>query len=251
MENGKEYGPVVVVIEQKNYPDDNTSETVEDRLEYLEAFLSECTSRLKSSTNVRLVYNWLGERVQELSDVPKIDRCLQGLVCRSEYTPVWVSKGEGFDAFGALKFVENLIGQVKQGKKELAEKLRVLSVTDRELCGKKESAGKPVKLQIIENLESTKKLKGEMKELDGSIEELKKVLEILEGLYDKQKSDQGLNGLYKHIKELELGVGNRPLKLRACVNGESDEKVFNVLVNAKDLKIWDHVLKEIDNAYYK
>ncbi len=243
MENGHEHDPVVVVIETKN-PDD--IEQTEDNLEYLEAFLGECTARLKAPTSLRLVYNWLGERVQALGDVPKIDKCLQALLCRCEYAPVWVSKGEGFDASGALRFVENLIGQAKEAKKELAERLARLVGVGRELGG-----GRSGKLQKVENAESAKKVRGELKEVDGSIEELRRVVEVLEGLYERQRSDQGQSALYKHIKEVELGVGNRPLKLKACVNGGSEERVFSVLINAKDLKIWDHVLMEIDIAYYK
>lgn len=102
MENGQEYNPTSVVLEvlnQENSFDDEKNL----ELEYFENFLAECTDKLKMTTNARLVYNWHGEKVLRIDDVPKLDKCLQHLVSKVEYSPLWVSKGEGKIYFVILK----------------------------------------------------------------------------------------------------------------------------------------------------
>lgn len=94
MENGQEYDPTSVVLEILN--SGNSFEEEEKlELEYFENFLVECTERLKMTSNARIVYNWHGERVVKIDDVPKLDKCIQHLVSKVEYSPLWVSKGEG------------------------------------------------------------------------------------------------------------------------------------------------------------
>lgn len=89
--NGQEHKPVVVSFETKNLEKENAKV---DEI-FFDDFLKECTSRLKLTRPAVKVFNWFGEKIESINDVPKLDICLKNLVCDVEYSPVWISTGEG------------------------------------------------------------------------------------------------------------------------------------------------------------
>ena len=242
--NGQEFKPTVVPFEVKN-PESTESGTEED---YLNDFLLECTDRLRMIKPALKVFNWLGDRVDQIEHIPKLDECLQELVCDTEYSPVWVSKGELFDAYGALRFVEKLISDAKTVRKDFTNrKVKLQEVGDGLKKNNKKPIKKYVKLQILENSKSIKKLKIEIEKVTASITNLKSIQEHLNSLYQKQKDLKAQNATNFH----HFLHSKKPLKLTVCVNGGNEDDPFNVLIDPQDLKMFDHVLTEIDKAFYR
>jgi hypothetical protein len=241
--NGQDYRPVVIPFEVMN----SDKEINKSEEEFLEDFLNECTSRLNMTRPAFKVYNWLGDKVESVNDVPKLDSCLRTLVCDVEYSPVWVSTGEGFDAFGALKFVEKLIYEVKQTKKKFLDRQSKLEEMSKDL-EKNSSSKNHIKLQKLENAESLKKARNDISSIVESINNLKEIMEQLESLYSKQRELKDQNCM-KFDDLMLIKKSKRPLKLTVLVNGSSEEDSFNALIDPKEMKFFEHVLVEIEKAY--
>jgi hypothetical protein len=252
-ENGKEYDPCLVVIEVKN-SGINTSSNRQDETEqiYFKEFLEECTTRMKIPA--KIAYNWFGERIQTINDIPKIDKCLQSLVSNKvELAPCWISKGEGFDARGAFIFIENLIRFTKENRKEIISKKNKLKSNLDELnSNEPENRSKAVRVQILEINQNLKLLQSELKELNDSIAYLDTIGNNLKSLYDEQ-INQGNSALFKHIKEVNLddrlfgGASKKSIKLKVCLNGTDNS--FETLINYRDMRIFDNIMREITSFF--
>ena len=237
LENGSEHSPTVVVMEvlNQNIKMKLKEEEVE-KLErgYLADFLEESSNRMKVSGICKCVYNWEGKLVQSISDVPKIDKCIQQFVFDVEHSPVWVSKGEGFDSRGALFFVENLIKFIKSKRKELVSKKKKLN---KKLDDLQSEEYKVAPIRITEIYENVKLLSNEIDELDKATENLDSVRENLQSINNEQVND-GYQSLFKHIRQVETsekifgGLASKGLKLKVFING-SDES-FDVFFNLKE-----------------
>ena len=231
LENGSEHNPMPIVFVQNS----------------LNEFLEECSSRLKMSTSAKSVYNWLGERIHSLQDLPRLDKGLQTIL-NVEFAPVWVSRGEGFDARGALVFVQNLLATIKKTKKEHLAKQAELAKSQMDLS----ASTKVVQLQRLEMNETISQLKMSIKEHGDSIELLHSVLDQLKPMHASQ-IEQGTDALYSHIKEVDTadrifgGESSKGVKLQVCLNGT--KKCFKVRINNKDLKYFEQILNEIGSAY--
>ena len=235
LENGSEHSPTVVVMEVLNQNiKAKLKEEEAERLErgYLADFLEESSNRIKLSGISKCVYNWEGKLVQSISDVPKIDKCIQPFAFDVEHSPVWLSKGEGFDSRGALFFVENLIRFVKSKRKELASKKKKLN---KKLDDLQSEEYKVAPIRITEIYENVKLLSGEIDELDNAAENLDSVRANLQSLHADQVND-GYHSLFKHIRQVETsekifgGLASKGLKLKVFVNGsdESLDVFFNL-----------------------
>ena len=252
-ENGKEYDPCLVVIEVKN-SGINTSSNRQDETEqiYFKEFLEECTTRMKIPA--KIAYNWFGERIQTINDIPKIDKCLQSLVSNKvELAPCWISKGEGFDARGAFIFIENLIRFTKENRKEIISKKNKLKSNLDELnSNEPENRSKAVRVHILEINQNLKLLQSELKELNDSIAYLDTIGNNLKSLYDEQ-INQGNSALFKHIKEVNLddrlfgGASKKSIKLKVCLNGTDNS--FETLINYRDMRIFDNIMREITSFF--
>ena len=254
-ENGKDCDSCQVVIEVSNRNDDYDEEdfidTEKQEQEYLKNFLSECSSRLKMTTAAKIVYNWNGEKVEKIEHVPKIDKCLQVFINKVEYTPIWVSKGEGFDSYGALNFIENLLKFSKEYRKATNKKIKKIQ-NELEKLKKDTSKSKSVQMQINEREVSLSETQTEKEDFTNAIETLESQANHIKSVYEEQVAN-GNSSLFKHIKEVSsddrlLGA-SKGIKLKVIMNGT--DRCFDVLLTPKFAKQYDQALFEICNGYKK
>ncbi len=239
-ENGSEYNSTLTVFEIVN-PATRPHLTEEEieKLEqtYLKDFLAETTLRLKISGLIKCVYNWDGKLIQSVDDVPKLDKCLQSLVNEVEYSPIWASKGEGFNARGALSFMENLIRYTRQKIKELQKKKRKIEKDIDNLKNEKKDLMKTAPIRMVEFTEVLRQVELEVNEFNASIVNLESIRNNLQSMYDEQ-CNNGYQSLFKHIKSIDTnekifgGMASKGLKLKCVLNGTDEE--FEVFFNVKD-----------------
>jgi len=256
-ENGKEYDPYLIVIEIRN-PNINLKQEQIDELDqnHFKDFLDECTTRIKIPA--KLAYNWFGDRIHSIDDIPKLDKCLQSLSGNKvELSPCWISKGEGFDARGALLFTENLIKYTKENRKELKLKESKLKVLLADLKTNKSETNRPrnFNTQILELNDNLKLIQPEISDLTNSIAYLETIVSNLKSIYETQ-IDQGNSAtLYKHIKQVNFddrifgGSSKKSIKLNVCINGTDTS--FKTLINFRDLKTFDNIMRSISEVYSK
>jgi polyhydroxyalkanoate synthesis regulator phasin len=268
-ENGSEFNPSLVVMETVSpVLRDNLLEDEVERLErgYLAEFLNECSSRMKMNTTARLVFNWLGEPVSSVQDVPRLDKCVQPFVRDVEFAPVWVSKGEGFYARASLAYLDSLVKQMRAHQREQARErnkiLRNMDVVQR--C---ESAFKSTPVRLAEMQDTVDALSAQIAELDTATSKLTGVCERVQAL-SEQQSGAGYASLFKHIRAIDTserifgGLSSKGIKLKVLVNGggggrnDSLDLFFNTKTwFSQDERVqrgnFDQLMTEISRAFAK
>ncbi|KAJ7344524.1 hypothetical protein JRQ81_000474, partial [Phrynocephalus forsythii] len=94
-----------------------------------EKFLDICTTRLGLVTPAKYIYNMHGEKVEDIINIPLLDKCLQNSITPLR-GPLWVSKGEGFSPSGAKMYIQGVLltlhQQLKSEKNYCDQKLKIL-----------------------------------------------------------------------------------------------------------------------------
>lgn len=107
-----------------------------------------------------------------------------------------------------------------------------------------------IKLQKLENVDLLKKNGNDLSSIIESIKTLKGILEHLESLFNKQKVLKDQN--YMKFDDFQvIKKSKKPLKLTILVNGCPEDDFFNVLIDYKDMKLFENILSEIETAYSK
>ena len=185
------------------------------------------------------MYNWDGKLVRSLSDVPKLDKCLQSIVNEVEYAPVWISRGEAFDSRGALFFIENILKFTKSKRKELVDKKKRLN-NNLKVIKEEQMQIKTSAIRIIEINEALKPINFSIDEFNTAILNLESVHSGLQSLNNEQMSN-GYESLFKHIKSISTnekifgGQASKGVKLKVFFNGTDDST--DVFFNLKDWSV--------------
>jgi doublecortin domain-containing protein 1 len=236
-ENGCEYDPCIAVLEVKN-PLKSTNDHELDQIN-LSKFLISCSERLKMTSAGKYAYNWNGQLVHTINDIPKLDKCLQKIVLKDvEYGPVWISKGEGFDPRGPFLFMENLIKFLKNHRKKLKDTRKVLNKKLAELYEEKRSgeskSATTLPIRLSEAHANSNENQLNINELEESLKNLQEILNELNSKCETTETGSKLN----HIKVMNTndklygGNASRGLRLRAFSNA-TGEHFFNIYFNLK------------------
>ena len=241
-ENGSEYNPTLVVFECTNpLLRHSLLEEEAERLEkiYLAEFLEECSSRLKLNSLAKAAFNWEGRPVSSVEDVPRLDKSLQqftgGGGGEIEYSPVWVSKGEGFVARNALIYVEGFIRAAETHRRELVNRRDKI---ERNMHAVQKENFKSTPIRLEEMQDSVDGLSEELRALTKAVGKLGRVRANLQALSEQQASE-GYTSLFKHIKEMSTderlfgGMSSKGVRLKVMVNGKGDT-AFEVFFNTKN-----------------
>ncbi|KAG5839906.1 hypothetical protein ANANG_G00210090 [Anguilla anguilla] len=92
----------------------------------VEQFLDLCTLKLQLTSTAQLLYDWEGNRVQDIGLVPLLDGCLQGSATPLR-GPVWVSRGEWFSPAGAKVYIQGALRALRGKLRPAAEYLAQVS----------------------------------------------------------------------------------------------------------------------------
>jgi hypothetical protein len=202
-------------------------------------YIKNYTNSLSLKFIAKQVYNWDGKLVRSLSDVPKLDKCLQSIVNEVEYAPVWISKGEAFDSRGALFFIENLLKFTKTKRKELVDKKKRLN-NNLKFIQEEQMQIRTSAIRIIEINEALKPINAGIDEFNSAILNLESVHSGLQSLNAEQMSN-GYESLFKHIKSISTnekifgGQASKGVKLKVFFNGTDDS--IDVFFNLKDWSV--------------
>jgi len=206
---------------------------------YKTNYIKNYTNSLSLKFIAKQVYNWDGKLVRSLSDVPKLDKCLQSIVNEVEYAPVWISKGEAFDSRGALFFIENLLKFTKTKRKELVDKKKRLN-NNLKFIQEEQMQIRTSAIRIIEINEALKPINAGIDEFNSAILNLESVHSGLQSLNAEQMSN-GYESLFKHIKSISTnekifgGQASKGVKLKVFFNGTDDS--IDVFFNLKDWSV--------------
>lgn len=171
--------------------------------------------------------------------IPKLDKCLQGLVNDSEYAPIWASKGEEFIARGALLYAQNLLRYVRLNRAELVvEKKRSQGHMDKLNKERANTSSRQASNREREYIQRMEELNESIREINDAIPKLDEVIKYLEQLNEEQK-ESGFSSLYKHIKELDAkkskivgGFASKGVTFKVFVNGTNEK--FDLFYSVKD-----------------
>ncbi|XP_072841944.2 doublecortin domain-containing protein 1 isoform X1 [Pogona vitticeps] len=198
-----------------------------------EKFLDICTTRLNLTLPAKYIYNTHGERMEDLTSVPLLDKCLQNSITPLR-GPLWVSKGEGFSPFGAKMYIQGVLLALHQrlkseknyceqvdlaieGQKEKITDKSILSMKKEELCLEQ---GKVKKL-IDELQAAIKSYKGHLSQLAPQL---------------RAEQEQCTSYVYQHIKELPANtVLSQGLQLKVYENGKDTGETL-VYISRKEME---------------
>uniref|UniRef100_A0A8C3T3Y3 Doublecortin domain containing 1 n=1 Tax=Chelydra serpentina TaxID=8475 RepID=A0A8C3T3Y3_CHESE len=190
-----------------------------------EKFLDACTIRMTLTSPAKHLYNIHGEKIEDLSSVPLLDKCLQNSITPLR-GPVWVSKGEGFSPSGAKMYIHGVLLALHQRLKsaknyckqvrEITEK-GILSMTTEELYLEQEKVNK-----LIEELQAAiKSYKGHLSKLAPQLQ---------------AEQEQCVSYVYQHIKRLPANmVLPQGLQLKVYENGKDTGEIL-VYITKKEME---------------
>ncbi|XP_039605481.1 doublecortin domain-containing protein 1-like [Polypterus senegalus] len=202
-------------------------------VDQIEKFLDQCTVRLNLTSPARVLFDWDGKRIEDISQVPMLDSCLQNSITPLR-GPIWVSKGEGFSPSGAKVYIQGVMWALHEKLKpsrEYSEQLNwaldnciekitrkdILSLTTEDLYNNKEKVD-----NLIDELQAAiKKHKGQLFKLTPQL----------------QAEEQQCAGyVYQHIKQLSTSGGvPQGLQLKVYENGQSTGGI-TVYLNRKEVE---------------
>ena len=176
----------------------------------------------------------------------RLDKCLQALasgsVAEVEHTPVWASKGEGFDPRGARAFVETMLKFVRDKRRSMRAQVAKMRKTHAELeASSPHRIGNAQRSQRMAELDALiDQLVKQMDELAAATSRLEAVLASLQALCAAlaETGGNGLDTLYRHIKQVQTsdqifgGLASKGLNLKCALNGTELE--FDVFFNLRD-----------------
>ncbi|XP_046543933.1 doublecortin domain-containing protein 1-like [Haliotis rubra] len=254
------------LIEQKKvrilvYRNGRSKEPMEivANLSNTEEFLVACTAKLDLRSHARILYDWEGNEITDLSATPILDDCLQqgGTAVMG---PLWVSLGEGFSPTGTADFIASIKHIVKSRLKEVKKYKTEINYAMSDEDKHKVTVASILSLttdQIYEALDSADE---DIDKLTKTLSRLKVKLDALEAEREKEGS---MGAMYKmsHIQELNVDdrlVGTKGLKLKVYENGMSEGAqnfFFNLRGALKGIghdppKLMARLLDELSTGYW-
>ncbi len=225
--NGKSNDPVIIDFDFDLNEVDSDSGRDSD-FDYdekqMKAFIDKCASRLE--INARVVYDWSGNQLKSVDDIPKFNSFIN-ISNHIELTPVWVSKGEGFDPYGPLRYVTKFIEFEKQLLRDLSDE-----------NSKQLKSFKNYTKREFQNLNINEYMGDDIKQIKRLLSYLTNLKENLYDLDHKYESNRS-NILMQHIKEVSThdkifgGLASKGLKLDIYMNGQDTNKQ-RLFFNCKD-----------------
>ncbi|XP_062974492.1 doublecortin domain-containing protein 1 [Elgaria multicarinata webbii] len=199
----------------------------------IEEFLDICTMKLNLTSPAKYVYNVHGERIEDLINVPLLDKCLQNSITPLR-GPLWVSKGEGFSPSGAKMYIQGVLLALHQRLKSA-----------KNYCEQLDSAIDGQKKKITDkSILSMKKeeLSLEQDEVNKLIDELQAAIKSYKGHLSilapqlQAEQEQCSSYVYQHIKELSADtILSRGLQLKVYENGKDTGETL-VYINRKEME---------------
>ncbi|XP_060118368.1 doublecortin domain-containing protein 1 [Heteronotia binoei] len=202
-------------------------------LDHMEKFLDMCTIRLNLTLPAKYVYSIYGEKIEDLINVPLLDKCLQNSITPL-HGPLWVSKGEGFSPFGAKMYIQGVLLALHQRLKSAKNYCEQL---DFALDGLKEKI-------TVKGILSLKKeeLYIEQDKVNTLIDELQAAIKSYKGhLFIltpqlRAEQEQCASYIYKHIKEFPANtVLPQGLQLKVYENGTDTGETL-IYINKKEME---------------
>nr|XP_056707910.1 doublecortin domain-containing protein 1 [Euleptes europaea] len=202
-------------------------------LDHIEKFLDICTMRLNLTLPAKNVYNMHGEKIEDLMNVPLLDKCLQNSITPL-HGPLWVSKGEGFSPFGAKTYIQGVLLALHQrlksaknyceqldfavdGQKEKITFKSILSLKNEEFCMEQ------YKVNML------------IDELQTAIKSYRGHLSILAPQLQAEQ-EQCTSYVYKHIKEFPANtVLSQGLQLKVYENGKDTGETL-IYIHKKEME---------------
>ncbi|XP_041366917.1 doublecortin domain-containing protein 1-like [Gigantopelta aegis] len=248
----------VRIIIYRNGSSQEPAEVVADCTK-LDEFLVGCTARLDMRSHARVLYDWEGRKITDLTETPILDDCLQ-----SGGTPIlgplWVSAGEGFSPTGTKDFIAHTIIIVKRKLKEEKERKDQidLALKDENDCVTDKAILSMSSDQLYEALE---KAESDIDQLKETLAMLKDKLKNLREELNKEEQ-MGVSYKMEHIREIQGDdrlVGTKGLKLKIFENGSADneyafffnlrEALKGIASNDKD-RLMQRLLDEISSTNF-
>lgn len=196
-------------------------------LSKMEEFLVACTAKLTLSSFARIVYDWEGQEITDLTDTPILNDCIQqaGNIVLG---PLWVSTGEVFRPSGTVDFITGL-------KKLLMKKLKEAQLCYNEVVavkmGNKSNVSRPEFLSMKEN-ELNQVIAKATEDISDMKETLESLASKLHNLNEQKNEElsQGSDYVMQHIQKLKDNhrlIGTKGLRLKVFENGSSESaKIF-------------------------
>ncbi|KAK6972855.1 doublecortin domain-containing protein 1 [Biomphalaria glabrata] len=186
-------------------------------------FLVACTAKLNLSRHAKIVYDWNGKQITNLSEISFLDDIIMPQKTTPIGGPVWISTGERLSPSGVRGYLMNLQTSLKE---KLKVKKNRKQQIDFALNDNKEQVTDPKVLAIADEdlYEALEKTEEDIEKLKNNLSSVKERLEELESEAMKEE-DEGLNYRLTHIKTLAVDdrlVGLKGIKLKVFENGKSD-----------------------------
>ncbi|KAM6465429.1 doublecortin domain-containing protein 1 isoform 1-T1 [Liasis olivaceus] len=199
----------------------------------IEKFLDICTMRLNLISPAKYIYNMHGEKMEDLLNVPMLDKCLQNSITPL-WGPLWVSKGEGFSPTGAKTYIQGVLLALYQRLKSA-----------KNYCEQLDFAAGGQKEKITDKgILSMKKeeIFSEQYKVHNLIDELQAVIKSYKGHLSKlapqlqAEQEQCASYVYQHIKELPTSTfPSQGLKLKVYENGKDTGETL-VYISRKEME---------------
>ncbi|XP_039211913.1 doublecortin domain-containing protein 1 isoform X3 [Crotalus tigris] len=199
----------------------------------IEKFLDICTMRLNLILPAKYIYNMHGEKMEDLLNVPMLDKCLQNSITPL-WGPLWVSKGEGFSPTGAKIYIQGVLLALYQRLKSAKIYCEQLDfATD----GQKEKITDKSVLSM-----KKQEMISEQHKVHNLIDELQAVIRSYKGHLSKlapqlqAEQEQCASYVYQHIKELPTSTfPSQGLQLKVYNNGKDTGETL-VYISRKEME---------------
>ncbi|XP_063800511.1 doublecortin domain-containing protein 1 isoform X2 [Pseudophryne corroboree] len=186
-------------------------------LDQMEEFLDLCTSKVSLGSSAKWVLNINGEKVEDLRNIPLLDKCLQNSITYLR-GPVWLSKGEGFSPTGAKVYIQGVLSALRQ---QLKSSKNYCHQLQHYMNGQTDEISRKEIFSMTED-----ELYTAHEEVNELIDELKTAIKEHQGQFSKlspqlqAEQEQCASYVYQHIKPPPASLVLPPsLQLKVFENG--------------------------------
>ncbi|KAJ1177710.1 hypothetical protein NDU88_002962 [Pleurodeles waltl] len=225
--------PTVRILVFKNGTGQDSCDIVAGQDE-MKKFLDECTSKMGLSSPARWLYDSSGHKLEDLTDVPLLDRILQNAITPLR-GPVWVSKGEGFSPSGAKVYLQGVLVALCQRLASEKSYIRQINVAIHDGPGK--VTQKAILSMSAEELHAT------YEDVNSRIDNLQTLIKTYKGQLAmlapqlQAEQEQCATYAYRHIKELpasRIRGLQQGLQLKLLANGRNTGEL-TIYVTKKEM----------------
>ncbi|XP_078539864.1 doublecortin domain-containing protein 1 [Lissotriton helveticus] len=216
--------PTVRILVFKNGTGQDSCDIVAVQDE-MEKFLDDCTTKMGLSSPARWLYDMSGDKIEDLADVPLLDKILQNAITPLR-GPVWVSKGEGFSPSGAKVHIQTVLVALCQ---RLASEKSYIRQINLAIHG---DTGKVSQKSILSM--SAEELYATYGDVNSHIDNLQTLIKNYKGQLAKlapqlqAEQEQCATYAYRHIKELparSIRGLQQGIQLKMFANGRDTGEV--------------------------